>query len=122
LDALEGRAGKRSVGVDEREGGLDADEAAAWPAARSNHAAVYDPLRGTLLIFGGAHDGITLGDIWQWDGVCGVFADRTPPTAVAPAPGARASHALVHVNSRPSALLFGGCCSTDDMWEWVWAR
>ena len=95
---------------------------AAWPAARSNHAAVYDPRRGTILIFGGAHDGITLGDSWEWDGVGGGFADQTPPTAVAPVPGARASHALVYVNSRSSALLFGGCCSINDMWEWIWVQ
>ena len=47
----------------------------ALPAARLNHAAVYDPLRGTMLVFGGAHDGVTLGDIWEWDGVTGGFAD-----------------------------------------------
>ena len=60
----------------------------ALPAARLNHAAVYDPLRGTMLVFGGAHDGVTLGDIWEWDGVTGGFAIWISP-AGAPTPGAR---------------------------------
>lgn len=38
------------------------------PPARANHAMVYDPVRGRVLLFGGYNDTSTFNDMWEWDG------------------------------------------------------
>ena len=80
----------------------------AAPSARFQSAAVYQPLRGTMLMFGGFSNDET----WEWDGLA--WARYTPATR----PAARVLPAMSATRDR--VLLFGGRASNceQDTWEW----
>ena len=103
---------------------------ATSPPARSNHALVYDPARGVLVLFGGAGACGVPGnprcaDTWEWNGT--TWTEVTPATS----PPARDRHALVYDAARDATLLFGGTTSgfasglRSDTWVWeggLWAE
>jgi hypothetical protein len=77
----------------------------ARPAARRNHAAVWDPVRGRMLVLMG-YSGGYLADIWALD------LTGTPTwsklTTAGTAPSARAGFACVYDAANDRVVLFGG--------------
>ncbi len=75
------------------------------PSARSNHVAIYDPIRDRMIVFGGS-DGAPRNDVWAlslsgepaWSALA---VSGTPPTA-------RAGHAAVYEPVRDRMVTFGG--------------
>jgi hypothetical protein len=89
------------------------------PAPRFFHAAAYDPVRDSLLLFGGSSGSDTssrLNDTWTWDGV--QYQQRA---TTGTAPSARWGHQMTYDAVRNSILLFGGSTATGpsaDTWAW----
>ena len=81
------------------------------PSPRAWHAMVYDPIRGSVLLFGGSTGG---GETWEYGAAGWVL--RTPVTS----PPARERHAMVFDSGRNVVVLFGGDTPTrsNDTWEW----
>lgn len=88
-------------------------------AARSG--VVWDPLRGELLVFGGAGSlGCDLPPFWRWTG-----REWAVVPAAAPAPAARLAPAMVWDGARGRVVLFAGgdaLAALDDTWEWDGAQ
>lgn len=84
------------------------------PAPRARAHMAYDPVRGRVLLFGGAARFAWLNDLWEWDGAGWDPLEtedvRTPPV--------RDNTALAFDRARGEALLFGGrrAESTDETW------
>jgi hypothetical protein len=76
---------------------------------------VFDPIRGRMVLFGGAGDGLFHGDTWLWSG-----SDWTLVATEGPVP--RAYHGMAWDETRGVILLFGGSAwpstSLNDTWEW----
>ena len=85
------------------------------PSARYLHSAIYDPVRGRMLIFGG-YDGQYLNDLWE------LQLSGTPMwIQLSPAgtpPSARAGHSAIYDPVRDRMLVFGG---GSDSSGYVWA-
>ncbi len=88
------------------------------PSARSEHAMVYDSLRGRVVLFGGSDGaGALLGDTWEWDGFQWTLVATTGP-----APGS-VGKAMAFDSSRGFTVLYSGSGTSGDTWEWdgaVW--
>ena len=84
------------------------------PEARSYMALAEDPVRGSVVLFGGRTPSDNLGDTWEWDG--DGWTERT--TTQSPSP--RQDGSLVWDGARQRVLLFGGFdgAKRDDTWEW----
>lgn len=90
------------------------------PLRRYKHTMAYDSDRGKMLVFGGyaVDTGRDQQDLWEWDGVTGLWTDRTP-AGLGPAPTQAA--VMVYDQRRARLLLFVG---EDDVtggtgtWEW----
>ncbi|MBL0219906.1 MAG: DUF4215 domain-containing protein [Myxococcales bacterium] len=90
--------------------------------ARSRHAAVYDPSRRRLVVFGGAPPAALVGpatllaDTWEYDGVA--WVQRHPTLA----PSARMDASMVYDTRKGLVYLFGGIAANgqrlDDLWMW----
>jgi len=87
----------------------------SWPDARGNHAAVYDAHRDRSVIFGG---GATRRDVWEWNAAAGTWSERLPSDPLADWPTGRAAHAMAYDSRRFDVILFGGCCTLQDLWSW----
>ena len=90
----------------------------ALPNTRHNHAAIYDPVRDQMIIFGGGryHEG-------PWNDVWALSLDGSPHwTQLAPTgvlPGARAGFNAIYDPLRDRMLIFGGGSATgayNDVW------
>jgi hypothetical protein len=85
------------------------------PEARVTTMA-YDPLRGVIVLVGGA-DGGRFADVWEWNGATWAFKAWIPFDA-------RARHAMTYDPVRRRTLLYGGQAQSfespfpADMWEW----
>jgi hypothetical protein len=134
-DAAGGDSGPRETGVllfGGYDGDLLLDDMWIWngedwreivpdgevPAARIDHAMVYDEARGRVVLFGGTtYENEQLADTWEWDGA---RWQELTPAAEGPAP--RFWHAMAYDAGRERVVLFGG--TTDgidyrgDTWEW----
>ena len=92
--------------------------ATTTPAARYEHAMVYDAARDRVVMFGGRNGVIYLDETWEWDG--SDWIRRTPSAS----PGQRAGHEMVYDTERRVVVLFGGFRNDgtpgtkDDTWEW----
>jgi hypothetical protein len=89
-----------------------------FPGGRSGAGASFDPLTGTVTLFGGGRLGGTSSDdlfprdTWSWD----VNGWRRLPTAFAP-PGV-SYPAFAYDEATGSALLFGGLGGDGSTWQW----
>ncbi len=94
--------------------------AGASPSERNSMAMSYDPIRGRVLLFGGAKGTSRFDDMWEWDGVA--WTDVTPPTGPKPLP--RYGAGMVFDAVRGQTVLFGGrgLFLPDDEYSdtWVW--
>jgi hypothetical protein len=92
---------------------------AALPPSRYAQSAVFDRVRGRLVVFGGRDvNGSVLGDTWLLDPQTSTWT--TLPSADL-APSARSGASMVFDESRGVAVLFGGQVGTgelvNDLWE-----
>jgi hypothetical protein len=93
--------------------------ASAAPSPRSEHAMVWDAVRGEVVLFGGRtnannHD-VADDETWTWDGTDWTL--HSPSTSPTP----RARHALVFHEQREQVLLVGGDSSEsvlNPIWSW----
>jgi len=94
------------------------------PSARQQHAMAFDVSRGRAVLFGGWYGSVELGDLWDWDGAGGAWANRTPSPLPALWPTARYNHAMAYDPTRGKVVAFGGTNNTtapngsQDVWEW----
>jgi hypothetical protein len=72
------------------------------PTARRNSSAVFDPVRGKVLVFGGQHDITRYLELWQWDG------QTWSSTPVPGTPARRSGQAMTIDPARGIAVLYGG--------------
>ncbi len=86
------------------------------PPARQGAALVQDPVRRTLVLFGGiANSPLPLAETWTWDG-----ADWTLRPQ-ASSPSSRSSMAVAFDGRRGRVVLYGGqdqATNFGDLWEW----
>jgi hypothetical protein len=94
---------------------------AGGPPARFGHAIAYDPVRQTVVLFGGANATQRFNDVWEWNGVTLRWQLRMP----AGSPPARVFPALAPFDATMSGLLmFGGSTNAAgtallaDAWVW----
>ncbi len=80
------------------------------PSPRSGHRAVYDPVLGRMVLFGGFDGESELNDTWAYDPVANTWTDVSPEGA---APDPRDCHSMVYDEANGKIILFGGI-STDD--------
>ncbi len=86
------------------------------PAARSGHAAILDPVRDRMILFGG-YDGAGLGDVRAL--TLGANPAWSPLAPSGASPGTRRYHAMVYDPVRDRALVFGGISGStrkNDVW------
>ncbi|MBL9030655.1 MAG: hypothetical protein JNM80_02985 [Phycisphaerae bacterium] len=80
------------------------------------HAVAPDPVRGTVVLFGGYDGNGYLAGTWEWIG--GAWVQRHPTIS----PAGRRLHQMVYDTVRQRVLLFGGLTETGaikgDTWEW----
>lgn len=104
---------------------LDLDPPYAWtpiqasgtpPAARWGHAAVYDPIRDRMIVFGGA-GASRLGDLWEL--TLSPAPAWHPLAATGIPPAARTQHTAIYDPVGDRMLVFGGLTVnyTADVWE-----
>jgi len=81
------------------------------PSGRSGAAMAYDPLRKSLILFGGVNNSpvgimeqLVLGDTWEWNASTRKWSQLQPTASPEP----RQDHALVTDSGRAKVLLFGG--------------
>ena len=74
------------------------------PSPRTDHGAVYDPVRGRMLVIDG-YGGSDFQDVWSLDLNLQTWT-KLQPTGTAPS--ARDGHVLVYDSTRDRVLLFGG--------------
>jgi len=92
------------------------------PSARWSHAMAVDPVRGRVVLFGGAlapNTPIYSGETWEWGGT-----NWTQVALSAPAPSPRIWHAMAFDTVGSRILLFGGYDGNTssnvlgDTWAW----
>jgi hypothetical protein len=98
------------------------------PPARSDCALAYDPIRKSLILFGGLdqYSGSFFDDTWEWTSA-GKWAELSPVAS----PDARMGHGMVTDTTRNKVLLFSGMGDymrmpvgpmaspmRNDVWEW----
>jgi len=98
------------------------------PPARSDAGLAYDPVRKSLILFGGMdqYSGSPFGDTWEWTSA-GTWVQLSPVAS----PDARMGHGMVTDTTRNKILLFGGMGDyskmpigpmgnpmRNDVWEW----
>ena len=85
------------------------------PGPRRGAPLVYDPARGTAVLFGGLDETGKHADIWEWSGSS--WADRTATSGAGPI--ARSEHTMTYGGGK--VWLFGGSTAggiVDELWTW----
>lgn len=85
------------------------------PSPRFGARFFFDPIRKTLLLFGGYDGNKTYGDVWEWNGTEWRELKLDAPPAV------RESYAVAVDKKKNQAVMFGGYGETDllnDTWTW----
>lgn len=92
-----------------------AEQQGTMPPARYGHAAVYDEVAETVILFGGHNGTNGLGDTWSWDG--SNWTQLSPSSA----PSARWGHMMVYDRGTGRIVLHGGSNSGGYLNEtWLW--
>ncbi|HVZ85665.1 MAG TPA: kelch repeat-containing protein [Polyangia bacterium] len=98
---------------------------ASWPSARSDESLTWDPVRHTIVMFGGLLADLSQTDeLWEWDGTAGTWTNLTPANRPASWPEHRYSQMAAYDVARGRLLLFGGIGPPSwpgyagDLWEW----
>ncbi|HLK90956.1 MAG TPA: hypothetical protein VKZ18_13745 [Polyangia bacterium] len=99
---------------------------ASWPSARCEQRMVWDPVRKTILMFGGLTEAspVQSDELWEWDGGAGTWTNLSPTPRPAAWPEYRYSHMLAYDEARGRLVLFGGIGPLSwpgyagDLWEW----
>jgi hypothetical protein len=98
-----------------------ANVTAPGPTARNGAAMAYDPLRNTILMFGGINDDATgaFGETWEWDTVTKTWSQLS----VFPSPPARGGAGMVYDVANDRMVLHGGWDPATgllmaDTWAW----
>jgi hypothetical protein len=103
-------------------GWADASVDRPSPPARRDHAMAYDPLRGVVVLYGGADTVSLHADVWEYDGQ---RWREVTPAAGPPAPGPRLRHAMAFHSASGKLLVYGGWSfsaggrDVSDLWEWT---
>jgi galactose oxidase-like protein len=85
------------------------------PPGRYGHAAVFDAVRGQVVLFGGSGSGGVLNDTWVWDG--NNWTQKSPTAN----PPVRAFQTMAFDSSHGQVVLFGGSGSSGVLADtWVW--
>lgn len=88
---------------------------------QSDQMIAYDPQSGQVILFGGAADRGSLGDLWAWSGALWIRLSASGPPP-------RNSGVVAYDSKRRRLVLFGGRNSPStfhDTWEWdrvTWRR
>jgi len=106
---------------------LDLSAGPAWsllatsgtkPVGRSGQAAVLDPVRDRMLVFGGRSGALLLGDVWELTlGETPIWSQLTPSGTP---PSARAFHSAIYDPLRDQVVLFGGLGDSGSLTD-TWA-
>ena len=98
-----------------------ANVTAPGPTVRNGAAMAYDPLRNTILMFGGINDEATgaFGETWEWDTVTKTWSQLS----VSPSPPARGGAGMVYDVANDRMVLHGGWDPATglllaDTWAW----
>ena len=75
------------------------------PAARHSHTMFYDPLGGTVVLFGGQLSSSTNNDLWEYSAAANKWTKIYPSGS---APSARAGHSMIYDPATARAIVFGG--------------
>jgi hypothetical protein len=89
---------------------------AARPSARAIPAMAYDPIRKSLIMFGGVTNSYStyLCDTWEWQSGSRTWKQLFPASSPACTGGA----GMVTDSGRAKVLLFGGENADNTVWEW----
>ncbi|MCH8977729.1 MAG: hypothetical protein IH945_00600 [Armatimonadetes bacterium] len=92
---------------------------AAGPPYRTSHAMVYDPVRKTVLMFGGDDFTKAYDDLWEYDSALNTWTKLSPDNP----PDARQMHGMTYDSDRDVVLMYGGRrtgggASFDGTWEY----
>ena len=89
---------------------------AVVPKARAVHAAAFDLVNNTAVMFGGYANAGALGETWLWSPFGGWVEAVTPV-----GPSRRAEHAMAYDLVRGEVVLFGGTDGTTTFGDtWIW--
>jgi hypothetical protein len=86
------------------------------PPARSldEQSMAYDPVTGTIVLFGGGNHGVGLADTWEWNGLAKTWTQMFPATSPSP----RASPLAYDPVTKTIILFSGGAGNVNDTWTW----
>ena len=84
------------------------------PAARANHAAIYDPLRDRMIVFGGVTTNMLLNDVWSLSLSTPATWTTIVPGGTPPAP--RSYPSTIYDPGGDRMLMFGGT-GRNDVWS-----
>lgn len=92
---------------------------AASPSYRGTHAMVYDPVRETVLMFGGDDFTRAFNDLWEYDSGSNTWTELSQDNP----PDARQMHGMVYDSDRDVVVMYGGRrtgggASFDGTWEY----
>ena len=82
----------------------------AVPYRRVDHTAIYDPLRHSMVVFGGYHDGFSdlmSNDVWSLS-LAGSQGDWSARSTVGLPPAPRCAHTAIYDPVRDRMIVFGG--------------
>lgn len=89
------------------------------PAARMDHAMVYDAARNRVVMYGGRRGAVYYDETWEWDGTD--WEIKSPMNS----PGQRMGHDMVYDATRQVVVMFGGrqvegatSIPSNETWEW----
>ncbi len=87
--------------------------ASSGPGPRGWHAAIYDPVRDRMVVFGGTNGPTTFGDVWALS-----LGDTAAWTQLSPAgagPGARSTLSAIYDAPRDRIVFYGGIDGTNEI-------